>query len=582
MPRVTMHPSLALLLLVMPCLAGAADATPPGVPPTTPPAAGVQAAPSAAVAAQLVAEGKRLMQASNNDPSLSVGAAVAFSKALPYYEQSGESDTISELEADIFWCKKRMNLEDVKRFRAAKDGSATDTAALDKAEEVATRRVDANEADAYFARAQRFATDHPADQFAVAVRWFEVAQRFPGTPVAIKAQEQSLAAQGKAMQAQAAATQADLAKRRTLFARPAQPSNAAVAPPAPADQRAATAQVRKLFKDQFARTKPAQKRRLAVRLLKEAGQTADDAALRWALLAESLQLAADGGDLATLITAADARATHYTGVDAKAIKKDWLAKLHAPVAAAALKLLENPDDPDANTTVGKWFALDARHWDEALSMLAHGSDAVWKKPSEMELAVPAGPGQRLELADGWYDLGAKAKDQAKEALWEHALTWYREAATGLTGLSATRVATRITEIEDFLPLVDVDWNALTARQWERLRAPAKTVSVQADHLPAGLTLAAGQKVRVVPHPTDTWSLAGFGIQATVDWKGYVQAGKQGDHFIGALIVYVGNASFAPGVIEGTGAVSFGAYHPAFVAAKAGEIRVKILPVEDEE
>jgi hypothetical protein len=545
----------AALLLLIPLLAGAAEVVPPA---STLPAATTPApAPSVAEAGRLVAEGKRLMQESNNEPSQSVGAAVAFSTALPYYEQAGESDTISELEADIFWCKKRMTLDDIKRFRAAKDGSATDAAALDRAEEVATRRVDAIAADAYFARAQRFATDHPTDQLAVAVRWFEVAQRFPGTPVGVKAQEQSLAAQGKAMQAQAAAAQADQAKRRTLFARPATPSSAAVAPPAAADQRAATAQVRKLFKEQFARTRPAQKRRLAARLLKEAKQTVDDAALRWALLGESLQLAADGGELATLLAAADARATQFTGVDAKAVKKEWLAKLHAPVATAALKLLANPDDVDANSTVGKWFAQDARRWDEAVPMLAHGGDAVWRKPAEMELAVPAGPGQRLELADGWYDLGAKAKDPAKEALWEHALTWYREAVPGLTGISATRVATRITEIEDFLPLVDVDWNALTARQWERLRAPAKTVSVQSDHVPAGVTLTAGQKVRVVPHPTDTWSLSGFGIDATVGWKGYTLAGKQGDHLIGALVVYVGNATFEPGVIEGTGAMSFG-------------------------
>ena len=151
----------AALLLLIPCLAGAAEAVPAATTPAVAPAPA--SAPSAVEAGRLVAEGKRLMQASNSEPSQSVGAAVAFSKALPYYEQAGESDTVSELEADIFWCKKRMTLDDVKRFRAAKDGSATDAAALDKAEEVATRRVDATAADAYFARAQRFATEHPAE-----------------------------------------------------------------------------------------------------------------------------------------------------------------------------------------------------------------------------------------------------------------------------------------------------------------------------------------------------------------------------------------------------------------------------------
>jgi hypothetical protein len=162
----------------------AAPAEPPGPAPS-----------GAAEAEQLVAAGKQAMQDSNADPSRSVAAAVFFSKAITYYEAAGDVDKASDLQANIFWCKKRMNVDDVKSFMAQKSGDKSVTEALAKADEVATREIPKTEAKNYFDRAEKYAKDHPEDYEQIAVHYFEVAERFVGTDISLQAQKLSLAAQ---------------------------------------------------------------------------------------------------------------------------------------------------------------------------------------------------------------------------------------------------------------------------------------------------------------------------------------------------------------------------------------------------
>src|SRR5271170_2932355 len=104
---------VARTLLIIACAGtlAAGEVAVPSTPPATDP--GGATTPTQKEAEQLVAAGKQAMQDSNADPSRSVAAAVSFSKAIKYYEAAGDIDKVCDLEANIFWCKKRMNIEDV-------------------------------------------------------------------------------------------------------------------------------------------------------------------------------------------------------------------------------------------------------------------------------------------------------------------------------------------------------------------------------------------------------------------------------------------------------------------------------------
>ncbi len=96
---------------------------------------------------------------------------------------------------------------------------------------------------------------------------------------------------------------------------------------------------------------------------------------------------------------------------------------------------------------------------------------------------------------------------------------------------------------------------------------------------SGVTLSAGQKLRVVPHPTETWKITDNrgGVTQTT-WKG----GMAGRRALGSLQCTVGDGTEqAPGIVTGTGALTLFALVPNAKRFQiSGTIRVKILPVTE--
>lgn len=148
-------------------------------------------------AEKAVARGWAALEESNSDTAKSVDAALAFTEALNYYRTVGEMDTCQELQANIFWAKKRMNADDLTAYLAAK-GHESAPALVKVMDEVVDQKIEVTEADKYFADAEAFAKKRPTEHLKIAIRYFEVASRFPGTAVSLEAQQRSLAAQGKA------------------------------------------------------------------------------------------------------------------------------------------------------------------------------------------------------------------------------------------------------------------------------------------------------------------------------------------------------------------------------------------------
>jgi hypothetical protein len=350
--------------------------------------------------------------------------------------------------------------------------------------------------------------------------------------------------------------------------------------------------VRRLFKEDYAKTKPNQKHRLMSKLLEQVPATKDDPVTQYALLSESLDLAVAISDWYAVVTICNQMPQYFAGIEAKAKTKEVFAKVHVTATVPAiLKLLDNPDDADANAVVGKYFCFERGQWPIGLPLLAHGSDADYKAAAEMELLRPASAPQQVELADKWYDLGKKARPGARESLLARAFSWYKQAESTMTGITKQRIAQRIEEIDSLLPVTNVDFDNLTPKQWDHLRGATVEVSAGKDRNDIGISITRGQRVRVVPHPTDTWTSDYFNTPITVTWKGYLPVRNGnfittygvGDFPIGALVMQVEQGKQEkPGILEGEGRIFLGPYVAGWGSGGTGKIRCKILPVTDDD
>jgi hypothetical protein len=587
---------MILALLAVGTFAVAADAIPPagdGKAPATDLLGNPEIGKAEAEA--LVAQGKQAMIESNENPRRSVDAAVAFSKALKYYESSGDTDTICDLEANIFWCKKRMNLDDVKSFVAQKNGDKAVVAALAKADQVATKEVSKDKAEEYFSRAEKFAHANPDKFDQISVRYFEVAERFLGTEVGIKAQKLSMTAQKNQMEAFKAAQDA---QRGTLFSKPAKLNGPVkqAAVPSPETQKSSLASIRSLYKADFAKKKPNQKQNLLNKLMEQARTTKDDPTILHGLLTSAIDLGMDCYDFYAVINACDLMAVNFTDVDATAQKKAAFSKSKNSTVLAIVKLLDNPEDAEANSTVGKYFCYEAQKWELGIPLLMHGADADLKALGEMEQLKPEGTQQQVELADKWYDIGKKGRKETKEGPMSRALYWYQLAEPKITGITKDRIAKRMDEIDSILPMTNLNYENLTVKQWERLKGGVVVVSAAKDRNDSGLRLTPGKKYRIVPHPTDTWQPTTYyssGQSKSVTWKGgertYTVGGKTysygstGDFTEGSMVMQIENGKWIkPGLVEGEGRLWLGPFSDyAWGAGGKGEIRCKILPGDDE-
>lgn len=135
------------------------------------------------------------LKASDVDPQKTIAAALEFTRLMEYYQTKGDTDQACDMQANIYWCRKRMDLGALKRYVSSQGASAEALAA--KAESVSSRAIPNDQAEAYFARAEKFAQGHPDSTLEIAIRYFEVADRFAGSPVSLKAQRLSLDAQRK-------------------------------------------------------------------------------------------------------------------------------------------------------------------------------------------------------------------------------------------------------------------------------------------------------------------------------------------------------------------------------------------------
>jgi hypothetical protein len=143
---------------------------------------------------QLRDKGFEALKASQVDETKTVEAARLLAQAAEAYEKAGNEDAASELNSYLYWCKKKMTLEQTETFAKTGDSGRRIAAKLD---EVATRKVEPSDVGKWLEQAETFAKAHPNDPLLCAIRYFEVADRFVGAQESLIAQRKSLDLMGK-------------------------------------------------------------------------------------------------------------------------------------------------------------------------------------------------------------------------------------------------------------------------------------------------------------------------------------------------------------------------------------------------
>jgi hypothetical protein len=631
----TVIPVLAALLalLALPAALGAADdPSPPAgadAPAATPAAAPADEAALRKDAETCAAAGRAAMRDSDADPHRGVDAAIAFSHALQDYEKLSDSDAVCEMQADIFWCKKRMNLENLQEYVAHKGKDAA--ADFSNAQAVMARTVPASEAASYLDRADKYRLAHADNHFQNAIFYSEIVDRFPDSDQAKQAgklfdHEQSAylvqVSQDRAKEQQQLTSALEQVRKNRFQEPPVVAVGSQSALPDKDAIATAEATVNKAYHDDMVHAKKeGQKRTLARRLATEAEQSKDDAAAYYVMINESQRLASEAEDYETILADIEHLGAAFSGYDAGAAKKAAMKKLASrPTASAILKLLDDPTDKSANLVVGKFYCYNLGRWPDGLQMLSLGSDAAIHDVAEMELGEPKSAEEIKHTGDSWYQVGKKSSGQAdKIGAWTRAEHWYLRAMPQLSGVNKTMTQTRLDEMDNVLPATVSDWDNITPKQWEHLKGSMLVIEARKDRSDTEIELADGQTVRIVACPTDTWKWNNggddFDCYANGNWpntrprhyysstgsgdgsgtsgggssqgqgmsSGMEMGWQSGKFQQGQLTCKVNNTGeeLALGLVHGPGHL-FMQPHNTWGMVGSGQIRVKIMPVADDD
>jgi hypothetical protein len=122
-------------------------------------------------------------------------------------------------------------------------------------------------------------------------------------------------------------------------------------------------------------------------------------------------------------------------------------KAFASTAASKEILKENPEDPSANLTMGRYLCFVKADWQEGLNYLAKGSDENLAELADRELSNPLNPEAQIALADGWWEQAQSAQNSSKTNLLQHAGLWYAKPLPTLSGLVKLKVEKRLIQIK---------------------------------------------------------------------------------------------------------------------------------------
>ena len=456
-------------------------------------------------AAELEVKGAVALKLSQTQSDAIISAAISYGKAAAVYEQSGNDAKATEMNSFLYWCKKKMTLKQMDGFLAQHDA---DTAIVAKRFKELEKLTPATEAQTYFDRAEAYAKANTDEHLFIAIRFFEVADRFKGTDASLRAQDRSL----KEMML----SQATITNTKPIEdSKPAAPADAThkLAVPAPEQIKETEKLVREIVKGGNENLKPSAKLPTAQKLL---DQAVDPKASPVEIYVEAIaarDLACAAGDVPLALRANEVLEAHFD-IDAFAEKIVVIQKMinavrnkdqAGPVAEYALNLLEeliktarfdkfnllrsaasqaatnaqnvalsewvkerisfaselqpawtsaqqafetlknSPADPAENLTAGMFLCIRKYDFKNGLPLLAKGSNTVLKQLAERDLANPDDSTAQMSLGDGWWEYAEKDVKHFS-ALKQRAAYWYGLALPNLTALKKVKVEQRLSGI----------------------------------------------------------------------------------------------------------------------------------------
>jgi WD40 repeat protein len=170
--------------------------------------------------------------------------------------------------------------------------------------------------------------------------------------------------------------------------------------------------------------------------------TRDEAVI--ALNAEDYKTAADFASIAA--TAAKAADNPDFALDVREFRTHIEA-----LREASYTLKTKPDDPDANTVLGTYWAFDRGNWSVGLKHLTKCSDKALASAASMDLSAPKTAKERTALADVWYKLSRTFQGERKQLLAQRAWEWYTDAVAVATGDDDLKPSERVKELEKEFP-----------------------------------------------------------------------------------------------------------------------------------
>ena len=135
--------------------------------------------------------------------------------------------------------------------------------------------------------------------------------------------------------------------------------------------------------------------------------------------------------------------THLIAVcQAKKADVGFIVRESRSVAGPLKKLSASPDDPQANSIVGRYECLVKNDWTAGLEKVLKGNNAEWKQAAELDRkAGPEGADARAKLAagDAWAGIGKTEKPPFNNRVDLRAHSWYRPVLLQATGDEQTAV-----------------------------------------------------------------------------------------------------------------------------------------------
>lgn len=145
-------------------------------------------------------------------------------------------------------------------------------------------------------------------------------------------------------------------------------------------------------------------------------------------------------------------------------RAQMLGKAFDALRSQYLRLLDDPDDKEANFAVGDFYCEKKRDPAAGVPFLARAPTHFLSAVSRADVGASSGGGSPFDAAEGWADLFLEGKKKRADYR-DRALYWYQKALAKSAGLERTRILQRVREIRGDLrellrPLKTSEFSAL--------------------------------------------------------------------------------------------------------------------------